>query len=379
MAAGAVISAVVGGAPAGATLGYVVLGLLPIPVGAVLANWPWRDRFLRCFGFGIMAWALAGILLYAFSVVRFIDAWPWILDESPSRILLALRAPPVEQRSMMLHEDVLGNVNKASNYAVLGLVIFSYLYAIKRLKPVWYIGSGLLVATLLLLTFSRGALAVCGLVAVGLALVTMWRSRLSTVAIGDTRRQWLVAVLFLLPFLLSISTETFRHAWVDSETMKTRFDQWREVTSEVGTSPSSTSLGLLVFGYGPGNYGLQHYGAVEASTHNLFLDIWLDSGVLGLGGFVMLISFALWRGGRRLLMAPSCQAPLYGLIGLCCIVVLGLREYSLVYMYVTGLGAVYVGIFVGLAAAPYWREQRLIGSQGAGAYSCLETRYGTDE
>jgi O-antigen ligase len=109
-------------------------------------------------------------------------------------------------------------------------------------------------------------------------------------------------------------------------------------------------MGLVgaFFGLGPGEYGLRTTGLPEGSTHNLFVDVWLESGILGVAGLLLLMGSTAVRGAYQYVRNQGPPEALFSVLGIAAIGALGLREYSLAYLYATSMGTTLVAASVAL-------------------------------
>jgi O-antigen ligase len=102
-------------------------------------------------------------------------------------------------------------------------------------------------------------------------------------------------------------------------------------------------------GMGVGGYGIQFFDEPLSGTHNLFLDTWMESGLLGLSLFVfLLVLMALhsataqtFFGGDRL---PAIATGVMFL--------LMIREHSPAYLGVTSMGGVCFALIFCVLARP---------------------------
>jgi O-antigen ligase len=109
-----------------------------------------------------------------------------------------------------------------------------------------------------------------------------------------------------------------------------RFEQWDELLEHLAQNPQD-----LLFGMGVGGYGELFFQDYIRGTHNLFFDILLESGLIGLSAMVLLLVWAtsLTFDGRRLHLKDKLSA-----IALVIMILLMIREHSPAYLFLTSLG-----------------------------------------
>lgn len=112
-------------------------------------------------------------------------------------------------------------------------------------------------------------------------------------------------------------------------------------------------------GLGPGQYGILKVGLPERSTHNLYLDVWLAGGILGISGFVIWIIMAVYSANKGYFGSDDERrrmCGLFGLLGITAVAVLGLRPYDLTYLYASSMGAVLLAVFGAMCAESMYTE-----------------------
>ncbi|MBN8539921.1 MAG: hypothetical protein J0L82_06005 [Deltaproteobacteria bacterium] len=135
--------------------------------------------------------------------------------------------------------------------------------------------------------FSRGAIAIQFLSGLAIVFADM---------IIRTRKLQRLSLLFLVPFILSLSTQLFRDYWQNKATVDVRIEQ-QKALFKISTqfNGQDESLGSFVrrisFGYGPGGYGAKFFNSSHAGTHNFFLDTYLAGGVISL---LAILSIFAW-------------------------------------------------------------------------------------
>ena len=230
---------------------------------------------------------------------------------------------------------LLGNFNKQSNYLILSLFLAPCLLRLEESfingkadfrKKIFIFFSFISVVALFLL-FSRAALFFLFIVIFmnrGYYFNQSWRFNSSV----------LLAVICLTFYFYDIAQPVFSYLlfsnYVDGTsggaigTFERRSVQWEE-SFEWIFNPN-----VMFHGIGIGTYGVMINNDINSGMHNLFLDHWIASGVLGPTIIMLLVIFGLfkalvkndWRNFLLYIMFLS----------------LAFREYSFSYLYVTSMG-----------------------------------------
>lgn len=361
LAMGVLLSALFSDARPDISIRYLWFGIL----GLAIAFWIFKkdeDKiFLRALCYGISGWAIVSLCVYLYSFHIFFSVFPSISESYQSLhwdgLILAMRSPRREILDIVRYDEFLGSMNKASNYGVLNILLINYLLAIHKisLKAAAFLYLPMLM--LLIITFSRGAFLVC-LGLAGLSLILIMLDNLKGKKSFVSKRFFLgLAVSLLSPFIVSVSTNRFRQHWIYLASITTRIEFWIELEQDIRQDPDATSK--ILMGLGPGQYGILRVGLPERSTHNLFLDVWLAGGILGISGFVIWMITAMYFANKGYFGSDDERrrlGGLFGLLGLTAIAGLGLREYALAYLYATSMGAVLLAVFGAMCAESMYTE-----------------------
>lgn len=302
--------------------------------------------------FGYLVWALLSIFLYilycsAISEYPPYDRYAW------DRFLIYARHPGefwmlsngIEKE--FLFSRFSGNLNKVSNVAILNVMLCMLLR--NYIKPYLTALSFLASMVLLFITFSRGALLMSALSALLILVFSLFFAK----GIKQKISGVLLSLLLATPFSIGLSTEFFRVYWTDFSTIERRKEHWGDAVhvvrgerrgtdtkSRAGTAwMSMPSWGTnmpswnYVFGVGPGSYGLAVEGNENFGTHNLFLDAWLEGGVLSSGILIFIVLssfFVIWK---RFRAEGLHWDNLFLSLSFLTFLGLAVREYSFVYLY----------------------------------------------
>jgi hypothetical protein len=128
-----------------------------------------------------------------------------------------------------------------------------------------------------------------------------------------------------------------------------RLDLWRN-SLDLGADYPFTGLGLASFGMAYSSYVLLVSSPFLTHAHNLFLDVWLEQGLLGLMALIWLVAVALRTGAVASIWQPAAWA------SIAVILLHGLVDDSF-YGY-GGIGLLLVFIPFGLLARPAVRQSR---------------------
>ncbi len=366
---------------------YVIstVGLGPALIAAMIItinNEELLDKIIEAFVVGTAAWALIFAIWFAYTATNIITMQPNLLDDlSFGRLFLWVRLPGAAAKEFYYFK-LLGNYNKQSNILVICLIFSAYLYV----KRTWSLRMWTLaiipISTMLIVMFSRGALSVLALVASCLLISALLRDQ--------KRQQLATAAAMIFVILLSISTSEFRNYWRNTGSVEERMTIMTSgVTAdnssfsstgglvldaqpplEVHTSPKANvvepsialaekskceaqpperNLAFYIFGYGLGNFGPAFCRLPEGESHTAIYDAWVQGGVLGAIGYVMIFLIGIRVGiGRIFKTAFADTAALYGSAAVLAILGLGIREYSFVYLWVQSAGgfALVIGLLL---------------------------------
>jgi O-antigen ligase len=229
----------------------------------------------------------------------------------------------------------MGNANKLSNNLIVFLLMSVPLLDLdgrirtrrKMLFSFWVMG----VVTVIVM-FSRAALLLLPVVLLASGVLR---------EIPRTPRRFAVAAIVAGIAILPIfAPELFDYLFAakiveDSDadplgTYNDRIAQWSQL---LGYFSEHTRQALL--GLGTSGYGALFFRQPELGTHNTFLDLWAEAGILSpLLLCVTIVSVA----GQVFVGAKSARRKLVTGAGLVSVVLLMTREHSFSYLYVTSLG-----------------------------------------
>jgi len=228
---------------------------------------------------------------------------------------------------------VMGNANKMSNYLIMFLLFSVRLLSRPGRRMTLLLGAfWVLGLVTLLILFSRAALLllvpVILLSGIGKRMATFAVVGLVIVAAGT-----LVAVYLIEPrvfeylFLAQVSEKDEANP---AGTFVDRLEMWTTLLNYFSANPPAALHGM-----GTTGYGLRFYNSYQAGTHNLFLDLWAESGIVApllfiacIGLTILLIVTAKKVVSERMVLAA----------GVVILVLLMTREHSMSYLYVTSLG-----------------------------------------
>lgn len=358
LAVGAVVAAVTSQLIAEVFWRYLWFGVLSILVGYVVSAHPAREVAVKAFLIGFSIWAAAALALYAGAAYTIMDARPdsrlatAYAEDQWDVMLLSMLRPHDELLQLVWYDDFIGNTNKVANGCVLALLLLVWVREKSAITAGMAGAIYLPIGLLLLVTFSVGAFLVLAAITVGITVAWI---RCGPRGWPRAPEMAYVLILMLAPALASISTESFRNHWKEEGSIATRVEYAQGAVISSLSSASSereTSddyIGAVLLGMGPGAYGVQIAGRPEASTHNLYLDVWKDAGLLGASALIVLLAVPLWMGCRAFTAGQLDLGHTCALAGIASIAALGFREYALCYLFVTALGGFFIGTFVALA------------------------------
>lgn len=256
-------------------------------------------------------------------------------------LVLLMRSP--SSIEAFFYPVVVGNWNKAANILVLGFFLFAISGA-HRLRHKFLLSCTLpFISIAITLSFSRGGMLVALFGAILILLFRLINHRKVSLYHGY------FIFCMMLPFLLTLSTESMRSAWIDTSSIETRIAQLSEFAQAELAGPGSLHDVLdwsRFVGYGVGEYGLRVYNYPFASAHNLFVDSFLSGGLFRLLGLLLLL-FAPFVAVAWLRRLDYIRA--IGVVALLSISALSFREFALNYLGVSALAAFLVGFFIGVA------------------------------
>lgn len=189
-----------------------------------------RKILIQGFFVSFSVWCLIDLVLYFRLVQQVWDLIPETRDYSLSEMLIHTRAPGhgVPERRDVFFFRFSNNVNKLANNLV--TMLFLLLLLGDGFRKSWRSFAFMVmpVSILLMLVFSRGALAVsfaAGLIIVGISYIT----RNQVFQTFDSRK---VLLAFCLPLVLTMTTSKLRDYWRDPSTMLVRQEILVELKNE---------------------------------------------------------------------------------------------------------------------------------------------------
>lgn len=304
------------------------------------------------------AWSAVFLCLFAWDWSVLLDRYPHIQREGLMGVLRSARYPgeSINYDGTYFYR-YMGNNNKQSNILLLVSLVGGYLVARGRLTGPKYFLLCLPVYLLIIALGSRAAILVGAALCIALMLVEMRSIRLRVLAFTS----------LLFPLAAVALTPALRNAWLDPTTLVERaviadaaFAGGGEAIPGGGTLVAAviTTDHSLAFGYGAGKFGPTIGRLPEAGSHIFFMDAWIEAGVLGLAALVVLFAWLAFRSGRQMLKAGfKDHSAIFAFSGISAVLILGLREYSFVYLFVQSTSAVLPALFMALALLPSTRSQ----------------------
>ncbi|MBV8086477.1 MAG: O-antigen ligase family protein [Chloroflexi bacterium] len=258
--------------------------LVALLLGAVVFYATGRLRARgRCLA---LLWTLIGATLVVCVIANVqVDRNAWKLD--------ALNRPVY---ALFAHLPRLGdlafNQNAIASYLVVVLPLAAGLAASRLAWRVRILAAacGSLLLGELLLTEARAAILSLGLACIVLVLHAKGRARWLALAAPLAAVAALASGLIALPMQLS---------WLPTAgSSAERVAIWQSALTMIADAPL-TGIGLGMFQHTYASYMLPAYYTTQPHAHNLFLQVWAESGVLALAGMALLAGAAVWRASRR--------------------------------------------------------------------------------
>jgi len=352
------------------------IGLMPLVVSAVStvdSNWAFQD-----FAFGFAAPVVFAVALATLPAHQQQRVWVafyagWVAFLSISVFVLAREwraaadaipafaaAPPAQKLIMWrftlgqpwnLYGIVMGNANKMSNYLVIFLLTSVEFLNIDGNSPKRRALLGifwLLAVLTLVVMLSRAAMLLLPLVVLASGLLRQTTARVRRVAVLVAVSA-IVAIVIAAPEVMDylLAARYLPDGDSDADPLGTfgdRLVQWAQLKDYLAQHPR-----VAAFGLGTSGYGLRFFGQPESGTHNTFLDLWTNGGVLSPILLLCLIGLALLQalGGTK-----SRTRRIASTAGLLALSLLMMREHSFSYLYVTSLGGLCVAALLYATIAP---------------------------
>ena len=242
---------------------------------------PWND-FIRALG-TTLRWILAASLLFELWVSVFVGhaIYPVFIDTSAGKV------PAVYQwsRNLLLEggpiQGVVGNRNQLGFIAVIALIVFSIQLAQKTVWRNW--GTVWIALALLTIGLTRSATDIIALAAV--AAVTALVLWMRSVPATKRRPVYLtaLAVIIALTVVINVASSAILAVFGKGSDLTGRTDIWAAVTAMAEQRP--------VFGWGwlspwvpwlePFNNLAVRSGVHYLQAHNVWLDVWMQLGYVG--------------------------------------------------------------------------------------------------
>lgn len=278
-----------------------------------------------------------------------------------SQRVLLWRFTFVEQWN--LYSVYMGNANKMSNYLVIFLMVSRRLLGLdavdttRMARIVFWLFWCLGVFTLVMM-FSRAAVLLFPIV---FLVSGVWRLM--------SRKMWYVLVAsagLSVPIMHSSYSEIlgylFEAKLIDDDaapmigTLESRFEQWGEIGQLLKDHPE-----VLYWGLGTGEYGTEFGEGPDSGTHNMFLDVLVESGILGLLLLVTLMVLMMLKG----VGFPRLKSwDVLCLTTTVVLVLLMMREHSVSYLYATSMGGFCFALIFFLQSEPAKGSGNLSGLDG---------------
>jgi O-antigen ligase len=294
-----------------------------------------RQHAWRCFYGGFVVHLLISLIPLAMTYRSAVGEMQGFADFSMSEQMVRGRSLFQEWNYYLVY---IGNSNKTSNNLLVALLYSVRLLethcpanpAIRRLTRRILLTFWALASVTLCVLLSRLALMIFPVVVLASGILRYISPR-AKVILGFT-----VACALLYSQVNVLVDYLFRSALPGEEgsgllgTGQDRFEQWDELFSHLANNPHE-----IVFGMGVGGYGKLFFQDYVRGTHNLFLDILLESGLIGLGIFVVLLFWtaSLTIKARDLRFRDKLSA-----IAMVIMLLLMIREHSPAYLFITSLG-----------------------------------------
>ncbi|MDH6425141.1 exopolysaccharide production protein ExoQ [Aurantimicrobium minutum] len=242
---------------------------------------PWND-FIRALG-TTLRWILAASLLFELWVSVFVGhaIYPVFIDTSGEKV------PAVYQwsRNLLLEggpiQGVVGNRNQLGFIAVIALIVFSIQLAQKTVWRNW--GTVWILIALLTIGLTRSATDIIALAAVvAVAALVLW---MRSVPAAKRRPVYLTAfaVIIALTVLVNVASSAILAVFGKGSDLTGRTDIWAAVTAMAEQRPG--------FGWGwlspwvpwlePFNNLAVRSGVHYLQAHNVWLDVWMQLGYVG--------------------------------------------------------------------------------------------------
>jgi hypothetical protein len=203
---------------------------------------------------------------------------------------------------------IIGSFGNPNVYAiflamVLPIAVYYLLHEQKILYKILYLVSSAIIITALIYTYSRGGIicAVCGLI----PLVLIFKKQFNIQYL-----YWMFGIIILTILLFSISSQ-FAKSDINSDKLESISARFSTPSSTVNERLHYWSIAKQmiidhpIIGTGIGSFGIRYgkykpLGIGESKyVHNLFLQVWVEQGILGLLGLIGLIIATIFTAINR--------------------------------------------------------------------------------
>lgn len=281
--------------PANTALTLVPFILVTLGACGIFLTLPWSN-IVRALG-TTLRWILAASLVFELWVSVFIGhaIYPVYVDTTAGKI------PAVYQwsRNLLFEggpiQGIVGNRNQLGFIAVIALVVFCVQLADRTIWRSWgIIWVGIAVVTLLLTRSATDLLALGAVIVV--LLFALWMRR---VAPGKRKPVYAAALLLVAVsvVLYSVARPALLAVLGKSEDLTGRLDIWASVSALAEQRPVAGWgwLSPWVPWLEPFNDLAVYHGVHYLQAHNMWLDIWLQLGVLGVITLAFTMLSVMWR------------------------------------------------------------------------------------
>ena len=283
---------------------------------------------------------------YAFSSILFLILY---LNYFSSEFSIQDIGTTVLTKKYKLYKDgftsFMGNLNKYSNFLTLSTLICLYLSLKKNYKFLFMLIPILLLNIVLL---SRASIIISLIGSIFIILYYYQKEKNNNV-----NRIYIICGIFLFSILPFCNKKIYDY-FINSLTLDERYQIWAEflqnIYSRFFDAPTIyKGILSLFYSFGIGNYSRLLNKLPEGGTHNIFLDAFSEAGLIGLIGMILLFSSLFkWKYYALLIKKKISIKTFLGLVLLTSVLILGLREYNLVYNKSQTMGTMFVAIAIAL-------------------------------
>lgn len=235
------------------------------------------------------------------------------------------------------YAQFIGNANKTSNYIIIFMLLSERLLGVeqiqksKKTKYVFFLFWSCSIITIIVL-FSRAALLLLPFV-IYFSGITKYISK-KVIFSGCSVILTSIVVAYseykdVFNYLLFSKTNSEAESNALG-TLVSRFDQWDNIYNYFIDKSQ-----LLLFGIGTGQYGENFHNEVNVGTHNMFIDILMEGGIVNL---LMLILLLLVMLALSINIIDFKVRDTLSIVSIFSLILLMLREHSVSYLYATSLG-----------------------------------------